>query len=77
MERRGEYGTIDVTATLAKINQQVYERLVALFYADHGVEPAEALRLTRTELAVRHDVYGYDAYAWALYEARAALAEIT
>src|SRR5205085_2495186 len=55
------YGTIDVIATLAKINQQVYNRLVALFYADHGLEPAEALRLTQTELAVRHDIYGYDA----------------
>ncbi len=57
MGRRGEYGTIDVIARLAKINQQVYNRLVARFYADH-------------------DVYGYDPYAWALYEARAALAEI-
>jgi tetratricopeptide (TPR) repeat protein len=65
-----EYGTIDVIATLAKINQQVYNRLVALFYADHGLQPAEALRLTQTELTVRHDVYGYDAYAWALYENR-------
>lgn len=65
---RVEYGTIDVIATLAKINQQVYNRLVALFYADHGLEPAEALRLTQTELAVRHDIYGYDAYAWAQYE---------
>ena len=69
MGRRGEYGTIDEIATLAKINQQVYNRLAALFYADHDVEPAESLRLTRTELAVRHDVDGYDASAWVLYEA--------
>src|SRR5207245_4543884 len=60
-----EYGTIDVIAKLAKINQQVYNRLLANFYADHGLDPAEALRLTQSELTVRKDVYGYDAYAWA------------
>jgi tetratricopeptide (TPR) repeat protein len=65
---RVEYGTVEVIAKLAKINQQVYNRLLALFYADHGLQPDEALRLTQAELAVRKDVYGYDAYAWALYQ---------
>jgi tetratricopeptide (TPR) repeat protein len=63
-----EYDTVEVIATLAKINQQVYNRLLAVFYADHGIKPDEALRLTQAELAVRKDVYGYDAYAWALYQ---------
>ena len=63
-----EYGTVGVIAKLAAINQQVYNRLLALFDADHGRSPDEALRLTSAELAARKDVYGYDAYAWALYE---------
>lgn len=63
-----EYGTISVISQLATINRQVYNRLVVLYDADHGVRPDEALRLASAELAVRRDVYGYDADAWALYE---------
>jgi tetratricopeptide (TPR) repeat protein len=62
-----EYGTVEVIATLAKLNQQVYNRLLALFYADHELRPDEALRLAAGELTVRKDVFGYDAYAWALH----------
>ena len=56
----------------------VFSRQIAMFYANHDVRPAEALRLAETELEVRKDIYGYDTYAWALYrngrfaEARAA-----
>ena len=63
-----QYGTVEVIATLAAINQQVYNRQLATYYADHDVKLDEALRLTTTELAVRKDVYGYDAQAWALYK---------
>ena len=62
-----EYGTVGVIAKLAAINRQVYNRQLALFDADHARSPEEALRLSETELQVRKDVYGYDAYAWALY----------
>jgi tetratricopeptide (TPR) repeat protein len=73
-----EYGTVEVIATLARINRQIYNRQLALFDADHGVRLDEGVRLADTELSVRKDVYGYDADAWALYkigryaEARAA-----
>jgi Tfp pilus assembly protein PilF len=50
-----------------RINQQVYNRLLASYEADHGQSIDEAVQLTHDELTVRHDVYGYDAYAWALY----------
>jgi tetratricopeptide (TPR) repeat protein len=63
-----QYGTVEVIATLAAINQQVYNRQLATYYADHDVKVDEALRLTTAELAVRKDVYGYDAQAWALYK---------
>jgi tetratricopeptide (TPR) repeat protein len=63
-----QYGTIEVIATLAAINQQLYNRQLAMYYADHDLKVDEALRLTTAELSVRKDVYGYDAQAWALYK---------
>jgi tetratricopeptide (TPR) repeat protein len=38
-----------------------------MFYADHGIHTSEAVDLAIAELDVRHDAYGYDAAAWALY----------
>ena len=63
-----QYGTVEVIATLAAINQQVYNRQLAMYYADHDLKVDEALRLTTAELSVRKDVYGYDAQGWALYK---------
>jgi tetratricopeptide (TPR) repeat protein len=61
-----QYGTVEVIATLAAINQQVYNRQLVLFSVNHDRDLASALTLAEQELAVRKDVYGYDAYAWAL-----------
>lgn len=63
-----QYDTVEVIATLAQINKQIYNRQLALYYADHDVKISDAVRLARTELSVRHDIYGYDALAWALYK---------
>ncbi len=41
-------------------------RELILYYIDHAKKPAEALRLARTEVARRQDVFTLDAYAWAL-----------
>jgi tetratricopeptide (TPR) repeat protein len=64
-----QYATVEAIATLAKVNQRVYDRQLALFYADHDVNVDRAVELTERELRIRKDVYGYDAYAWALYKA--------
>jgi tetratricopeptide (TPR) repeat protein len=64
---RDQFETIDAIATLSESSTQLYNRQLALFYADHDLRPRRALRLTRSELTVRKDVYGFDAYAWALY----------
>jgi len=69
VKAKTEYDTVGVIATLAAINQQVYNRALAVYDADHDVNIDEAVRLTESELTVRKDVYGYDAYAWALYKA--------
>jgi tetratricopeptide (TPR) repeat protein len=42
-------------------------RELALFLADHGREPDEALRLAAADAARRDDVYTDDALAWVLY----------
>ena len=64
-----QYATVEVIGKLARINRQVYNRQLAIFYADHGLHPALARRLALTELRIRKDVYGYDAAAWTLARA--------
>ena len=52
---------------MAVINEQVYNRTLVLFYADHDIKTEKALELARKELSGRKDIYGYDALAWALF----------
>jgi tetratricopeptide (TPR) repeat protein len=61
-----QYATVEAIGHLAAINQQVYNRQLVLFSVNHDRDLASALTLAEQELAVRKDVYGYDAYAWAL-----------
>jgi tetratricopeptide (TPR) repeat protein len=46
----------------------LYNRELALFYADHDVKLPEALQLAERELEVRKDIYTDDVLAWALYK---------
>jgi tetratricopeptide (TPR) repeat protein len=62
-----QYATVRAIADLSKAQAQLYNRQLVLFDANHGKNLAEGLTLAERELAVRKDVYGYDAYAWALY----------
>jgi tetratricopeptide (TPR) repeat protein len=61
-----QYATVEAIGHLAAINQQVYNRQLVLFSVNHDRDLASALTMAEQELAVRKDVYGYDAYAWAL-----------
>jgi len=63
-----QYDTVEFIGKLAEINQVVYNRQLSLFYSNHGIQLDVALDLAKRELEVRKDVYGYDAYAWALYK---------
>ncbi len=65
---REQYETVELIGKLAEINRQVYNRQLALFYADHDLRLGEARRLALAELRVRKDVYGYDAAAWTSYK---------
>jgi tetratricopeptide (TPR) repeat protein len=64
---RRQYETVEVIARLARVNRHVYNRQLALFYADHDVHARDAVALAERELRSRRDVYGWDAYAWTLY----------
>jgi tetratricopeptide (TPR) repeat protein len=63
-----QYATVEVIGHLAAINNVIYNRQLALFYADHDRKLDEALALAHGELTMRPDIYGYDALAWALYK---------
>jgi tetratricopeptide (TPR) repeat protein len=63
-----QYDTVEFIGKLSALNQQLYNRELALFYADHDIKLAEALKLTTQEIKVRQDIYGYDALAWALFK---------
>jgi tetratricopeptide (TPR) repeat protein len=64
-----QYRLVDGIAQLSAANGSVYDRQLTLFAADHGRDLAAAVRRAGAELAVRGDVYGHDALAWALFNA--------
>jgi len=76
-----QYALVEYIGRLTTLNQVLYNRELATFYADHEVKLTEALTLVRKELEVRQDIYAYDLLAWALYknshlqEAQAAITE--
>jgi tetratricopeptide (TPR) repeat protein len=67
-EAKKQYALVEYIGLLGHINQVLHNRDLALFYADHDMKLAEALDLAQKEFEVRHDVYTWDALAWALYK---------
>src|SRR5215475_1900031 len=65
-EAEKQYALVEYIGQLGALNKQVYNRELALFFADHDRHLAEALALAQKELELRHDVYTWDALAWAL-----------
>jgi tetratricopeptide (TPR) repeat protein len=62
------YELVEYIGRLNTLNQVLYNRELAYFYADHDRHLDRALELARKELEVRRDVYAYDVLAWALYK---------
>jgi len=67
-EAQKQFALVEYIGLLGHINQVLHNRDLALFYADHDIKLAEALELAQKELEVRHDIYTWDALAWALYK---------
>jgi tetratricopeptide (TPR) repeat protein len=62
------YALVEAVADLATANKQIYNRELALFYANHDRKLKESLRLAKAEIVDRKDIYGYDALAWSEYK---------
>jgi tetratricopeptide (TPR) repeat protein len=62
------YELVEAIGSLAASNRQVYDRQLAMFYADHDGNLDAALDLAMAEIEVRKDVFGYDALAWTLHK---------
>jgi tetratricopeptide (TPR) repeat protein len=67
-EAKKQYQIVEYIGLLGHINQVLHNRDLALFYADHDTKLTESLALARKEFEVRHDIYTWDALAWALYK---------
>jgi tetratricopeptide (TPR) repeat protein len=68
-EAEAQYALCEQTARIGAAGGQLYNRQLALFYADHDLKPDEAYQLARREYETRRDVYGADALAWAALKA--------
>jgi len=80
---KGAAATDDLIATVERIGnaQHVSDRLLAIYYSEHGERLDDAYRIARRELGVRDDIFTEDTLAWAAAmdgrwsEARVAIAK--
>jgi tetratricopeptide (TPR) repeat protein len=63
-----QYDLVEYIGKLSELNQALYNRELAYFYADHDIKLTEALDLAKRELDYRKDIYAYDLLAWNLYK---------
>jgi tetratricopeptide (TPR) repeat protein len=64
-----QYALVESIAHLSALNGQLYNRNLALFYADHDMRADEAYQLAAKEFEARRDIYGTDALAWTALKA--------
>jgi tetratricopeptide (TPR) repeat protein len=62
-----QHQLVEFIARLNALNRVLYNRVLVDYYADHDIEHQAALDLAAGEFKIRHDIYGHDALAWALY----------
>lgn len=67
-DAKKEFDLVETIANLSALGKTVYNRELAMFYADHDRSLPKALELVQKELKVRKDVYTWDALAWTLYK---------
>jgi tetratricopeptide (TPR) repeat protein len=63
-----QYDLVEYIGRLNAINQILYNRELAYFYADHDMKLEQALELAKRELDYRQDIYAYDLLAWSLHK---------
>ena len=78
-DAKRQYELVEQVGRLSELNGALYNRQLALFFADHDLNAEEAYRLAAKEYEMRRDIYGADALAWTAFnagrldEARAAI----
>lgn len=68
-EAIAQYALVEHIARLSVANGVMYNRQLALFYADHDIKVEEAYDSAVKEYATRRDIYGADAVAWTALKA--------
>ena len=64
-----QWKLVEQIGAMSRAQGALYDRQLALFYADHGRNLQEAVKMARGELRVRRDIYAYDTLAWTLFKA--------
>ena len=66
-DTKGAQATNDVIRAVERIGntQHISDRLLAIYYSEHGIHLHDAYRIARRELKVRDDVYTEDTLGWA------------
>ncbi len=64
---QAQYDTVSFIQELEASQQVLYNRQMALFFANHNIELEQALAYAEGELTARKDIYAYDTLAWVLY----------
>jgi len=65
----GQYALVEKIGRLNEFTGTLYNRQLALFYADHDIKPEIAYENASKEYAGRRDIYGADALAWTALKA--------
>jgi tetratricopeptide (TPR) repeat protein len=67
-EAKKQYDLVEYIGLLSEFNKVIYNRELALFYADHDVKLDKAFDLATRELEAKKDIYSYDTLAWVYYK---------
>jgi tetratricopeptide (TPR) repeat protein len=68
-DAKAQYELVEYIGRLSELNGVVYNRQLALFYADHDLWAPKAYANAQKEYSVRRDIYGADAVAWTALKA--------
>ncbi len=68
-DAKKQYELVGQIGRLGALNGALYNRQLALFYADHDIKTEEAYNLAAKEYEARRDIYGADALAWTALKA--------
>lgn len=68
-DAKRQYELVEQIGHLSQQSGALYNRQLALFYADHDLKAEEAYQLAWKEYEARKDIYGADALAWTALKA--------